>query len=68
MIVTAAQAANAAAAWPDGSPPRSGVPRPTQAFSAITAIRVTIITTTTRWVGARRTPTSRSRPGSVSLS
>ena len=36
--VAAIQAANAIAAWPDGSPPRSGVPRPVSAFVAITTI------------------------------
>ena len=35
--VTAIQPAKASAAWPDGSPPRSGVPRPVSAFVAITS-------------------------------
>ena len=35
--VAAIQPANATAAWPDGSPPRSGVPRPVQALTAITS-------------------------------
>src|SRR5260370_36362760 len=34
--VAAIQLANAIAACPDGSPPRSGVPRPVHAFVAIT--------------------------------
>ena len=34
--VTAIHPANATAACPDGSPPRSGVPRPVYAFTAIT--------------------------------
>ena len=36
MYVTAIQPANAIAAWPDGNPPRSGVPRPVHAFVAMT--------------------------------
>ena len=36
ICVTAIQAANATAACPEGSPPRSGVPRPVNAFVAIT--------------------------------
>ena len=35
MYVTAIQPAKAIAAWPEGSPPRSGVPRPVHAFVAI---------------------------------
>ena len=61
-IVMAAQAAKAAAACPDGSPPRRGVPRPVAALIAITAMTVTIITTTTRWVGERRTPDEQVAP------
>ena len=36
MNVMAVQPPKASAAWPEGSPPRSGVPRPVSAFAAIT--------------------------------
>src|SRR5215211_9119162 len=36
MYVAAIQPAKATAAWPDGSPPRSGRPRPVYALTAIT--------------------------------
>ena len=39
--VTATQAANASAAWTDGSPPRKAVPRCVSAFSAMAA-RITM--------------------------
>ena len=56
----AIQPANATAAWPDGRPPRSGVPRPVYAFVAITAITVRTSATSVSSAGA-----SRSRSSSV---
>ena len=50
--VTAIQPANATAAWPDGRPPRSGVPRPVHAFVAMTR-RTTRKSATSVSVGRR---------------
>ena len=46
MNVTAAQPPKATAAWPDGSPPRSGVPVPNRALIAITSMITTAIAIT----------------------
>src|ERR1044072_4487586 len=46
MKVTAAQPPNATAAWPDGSPPRSGVPVPNRALIPITSMMTTAIAIT----------------------
>ena len=52
MSVTAIHPANATAACPDGSPPRSGVPRPVYAFTAMTRITVTASATSVSSAGA----------------
>ncbi len=63
--VMAIQAAKAAAAWPEGNPPRRGVPRPTYALTAMATKTVTARAMSTTCVGAWRAPRSRLRPGSV---
>ena len=57
MSVTAIQPANATAAWPDGSPPRSGVPLPVNAFVAITT---SVVSTSATSVSSAGTVESRS--------
>src|SRR5581483_6834871 len=57
--VTPTQAANAIAAWPEGRPPRSGVPRPVHAFAAITPTMVIASATSVRTAGASRARSSR---------
>ena len=52
MIVIAVQPANATAAWPDGSPPRSGVPWPVAALIASTTTMVNSTAPATSSVGA----------------
>ena len=57
ISVTAIQPANATAAWPDGRPPRSGVPLPVSAFVAITTI---VVSTSAISVSSAGTVESRS--------
>src|SRR6478752_8240122 len=57
--VMATQPAKAIAAWPDGSPPRSGVPRPRNAFVPITSRIVSTSAISVTTVGRSR---SRSSP------
>ena len=52
--VTAIHAANATAAWPEGRPPRSGVPRPVSAFVAITRMTTRISAISVTFAGASR--------------
>ena len=59
ISVTAIQPANAIAAWPDGSPPRSGVPRPVSAFVAITTITVSTSAISVSCAGAFASRSSR---------
>ena len=54
VSVTAIQAAKAIAAWPDGSPPRSGVPRPLIALVAITMMITRISAMIVSLIGASR--------------
>src|SRR5262249_61235641 len=61
-FVTAIQPAKATAAWPEGRPPRSGVPRPVQAFVAITKSTVTTSATNVSSAGAPRVPGVRGEP------
>ena len=56
--VAAIQPANAMPAWPDGSPPRSGVPRPVQAFVAMTTSATSTRATSVTSAGASRTRSS----------
>src|SRR5262249_20415723 len=65
--VTAIQHANAIAAWPDGSPPRNGVPRPVHALSAITTITVSTSATSVSSAGAWRNRSRRSAERSATL-
>ena len=58
MYVAAIHAANAIAAWPEGSPPRSGVPRPDHALTAMTTITVTASAPIVSSAGASRTCSS----------
>ena len=62
MNSTAAQPANAIAAWPLGRPPRTGVPRPVAALTAIT-----ISTTSTSAITVRCTGDSRTRASAVDV-
>ncbi len=66
--VAAIQPANATAAWPDGSPPRSGVPRPVHAFVASTANTVSTSATSVSCAGASRRRSSTSDERSAALS
>ena len=52
--VTAIQAPNAIAACPEGSPPRSGVPRPVNAFVAITRMTIRTRAMIVTFAGASR--------------
>ena len=62
--VAAIQPANATAEWPEGSPPRSGVPRPVSAFVPITRIVVRTSATSVSEAGAFESR-SRSRRAAV---
>ena len=66
MYVAAIQPAKASAAWPEGSPPRSGVPRPVSAFVEITTMIVTTSAIRVRSIGAFRTRSSSRELGSES--
>ena len=61
--VTAIHAANATAACPDGQPPRSGDPRPANAFIAITS---TVVRTSATSVSSAGASESRSRSRELS--
>ena len=56
--MTATQPAKATAAWPDGSPPRNGVPRPVHAFVAMTMKTTRTSATSVMSAGASRTRSS----------
>src|SRR3954447_24540959 len=57
--VAAIQPANAIAAWPEGSPPRNGVPRPLIAFVAMTTMMTTTSEMSVSFAGASRSLSSR---------
>ena len=68
MNVIAAQQPNASAAWPEGSPPRSGVPVPVIALTAMTTIIVRTSAMTVRLMGASPSAFTRRALGRASRS
>src|SRR3954451_7704155 len=56
--VAAIQPANAIAAWPEGNPPRNGVPRPLIAFVAMTTMMTTTSEMSVSFAGASRSLSS----------